>query len=61
MVYAKLWVQYGVQRRVVTLLADSVEALNDHKRELESKPYVCILDETVDENYGPIFVLPNNY
>ena len=60
MVYARLVAQQACIRFTIKLVAETMDAYKDYKESLENDQ-VAIIDEFIDEEFGTVVFLPNNF
>ena len=60
MVYARLIAQQACIRFTIKLVAETMDVYKDYKESLENDQ-VAIIDEFIDEEFGTVVFLPNNF
>ena len=60
MVYARLIAQQACMRFTIKLVAENMDVYEDYKKSLEDDQAV-IIDEFIDEEFGTVVFLPNNF
>ena len=60
MVYARLIAQQACMRFTIKLVAENMDVYEDYKKSLEDAQAV-IIDEFIDEEFGTVVFLPNNF
>ena len=62
MLYARVIIHNGMCKEIVKLVAESKEAYEAWKKEdIEESGAMTIVDEFVDENFGTITILPEDF